>query len=184
MSQTQDAVDIKTGRNALMYYHSRSTYFFGFNYTFDQFLKQYGDKSETYQKVIGINIRSNELSDADVRKTMEGLADVGQGRIPDKTDIIRALGLTAQKIGMENSSFDFTGFATAVAGDIVNGAQKVGDNVIKTASWVLNILPFLAVGAVIFIVANQSKKLSDVDLKGLADDLVSKTRKKIKTSDT
>lgn len=160
MAENQDAIDIQTGRNAFLYYYNRSTRFFGFNYSFDQFLSQYGDKSQTYQKVIGINIRSNELSDADVRKAFHSLADVGQGRVPDKTDIIRALGLTAQKIGMENSKFDFAGFVQAVAGDVVTGAQKVGDSVITSASWILNILPFLAVGAVIFVVVTRTKQIA------------------------
>lgn len=178
MSENQDAIDIKTGRNALMYYHRQSTYFAGFNYSFADFLKQYGDKSETYQKVIGLNIRLNELSDTDVRKTMEGLADVGQGRIPDKTDIIRALGIAAQQNNVEG--FDFTGFVKAVAGDVVTGAQKVGDSVITSASWILNILPFLVVGAVIFIVAKHSKQIADVDVKSL----VTKARKKIIKSES
>lgn len=177
MSDLFVASDFNMGREALVAYHNRSTIFSNYNFTFAEFLKQYGDKAEIYQKTIGLNIRLNELSEADVRKTMEGLADIGRGRIPDKVDIIRALGISAQQNNIE--SFDFTGFVSAVAGDVVGGAQQVGNSIITSASWVLKLLPFLTVGAVIFIFARHSKQMGDVDLNGL----IKKARKKIAKSD-
>lgn len=160
MSDLFVASDFNSGREALLAYHNRSTIFSNYNFTFNEFLNQYGSKAEIYQKTIGLNIRLNELSTTDVRKTMDGLADIGQGRVPEKTDIIKALGLTAQQIGIERSSFDFTGFVGAVTSDIVGGAQEVGNSIITSASWILKLLPFLVVGALVFIVSMRTKQIA------------------------
>ncbi|KYG65266.1 hypothetical protein AZI87_11975 [Bdellovibrio bacteriovorus] len=155
------ATDLELGKQALKYFHNRSTRYSAYgNRTYEELYAVYGKKADIYADGIGLAISANNMSQGDVIKAMEGLADVAQGRIPkDHQEYIKALGNKASQI-------NYLDLTTTVAKDVgttvLDGTVTFGNSVITSMSWLTSLLPFLLIGGVIFYIYSFGKNNSTV----------------------
>lgn len=152
--------DTQTGFEAFRDFHNASAMYSAYGKSYDELLAVYGKKAPIYAEGIGLAIRLNEMSPSSVRKSMEGLADVAKGRVPkDHQEYIKFLQNQASQINW----FDLT---TTVAKETLtqttDGLVTFGNSVTKTLSWFTTLLPFLAIGGVIFYIYSFSKNNSTV----------------------
>lgn len=145
--------DTDLGRQAVTYFHNESTNYSAYNETLHSLQDRIADgKSPVYfLEGLGLAIRMIDMSDSQVRQAMEKLAHVYQGQIPRREAFHGAL---SDRIS--NPTFgDYVGatpqVAIETAGDVVKGAQAVGNAVIDTGKTLLQFGPILIVAAVIFI---------------------------------
>lgn len=138
--------DIEVGKEALKYFHNRSTRYSAYNLSFDGLLSTYGKKADIYAEGIGLVISSNQYSMDLIRKSMEDLADVAKGRVPkDHQEYIKYI----QNRGSQINWLDLTAtVAKDVAVQAAEGLQSVGDNVLSTLKilnfvWPIALLYFL-----------------------------------------
>lgn len=156
---------IVKGREAMKYFHNHASRYPGYELTFDQLLDSVGGggaKTSVFLEGLGMAIDTIQedgfLSGSKVQKSMESLADQGQGRIPsNKNAFFKALSDEAQDTTwVEASKY----VAVESAKKIGSGLVQVGDTLMSTAESLKNIFPILVVGAIIFVVVSKTRKLA------------------------
>lgn len=150
--------DVKVGRDAMIFFHNASARYSTYKLTFDELMATYGKKADIYAEGIGMAIRFNNISPSSVRKAMEGLANTAQGRIPkDHQDYINALQGEAKKINW----LDLTSaIAKETLTQSAQGLATFGNQVTSTLSTLTFLLPFLVVGAVLFVFSSRVKQVA------------------------
>ena len=138
--------DIKRGSDALVYFHNEALKYEAYgNMSFDLLKQKLSDDSHgEFLSGFGFAINTAELNESEVRRSMESLADAGQGRLPARwMDFFNAL-------KKDPSGFSFEAFVDVTANtarDVLTGVQKVGDTAVETlknASGLVTYLPYLA----------------------------------------
>lgn len=162
---TQPQNQIDKGLEALKWFHNRAASYPGYSYTFDSFQDAAAGghaKVSNFLEGLGMAIESVSnygfLNPNKVKDAMESLADKGAGKIPANPQaFFNALNDSAQDVSwLETGTYA----AKETAKEVIKGAQAVGDTVITTAKTLNMILPILAVGAVIFIVVQKTKRIA------------------------
>lgn len=165
--------DIELGREALRHFHNASIKYSVYEpENLDELVELYGKKRDIYLDGVGMVIRENGMSQHAVETAMKNLAAKAQGKIPrDHQGYVYALGNKAGQISyLDLSATVAVDVATAAA----KGAQQVGGSVLTTLSWLTALLPYLAVGGVIFYI------LSFGDVKTVANKVITKVKRKTK----
>jgi hypothetical protein len=149
------STEIKRGVDALTYFHNRALrYPENYSISFDDLKIRLSEVSKgQFLSGFGFAIENSELSERDVRESMERLADAGAGKIPSRwNDFFNAL-------HREPSGFSFDALVSTVkstASDIGSGLKQVGDvsiDTLKNAGGYVKFLPmlaFLGIGAYIW----------------------------------
>ncbi len=135
--------DIDLGRKAITYFHNYSRTMWPATYkvsSVDALIALYGKKGEIYLDGIGLTIRVNGQSEANISTAMLQLVNQTRGKIPaDHQPYIRALGGEAGKINY----LDLTASVVKeTATQVIEGAQAVGDQVIASGKLITWLLPF------------------------------------------
>lgn len=163
--------DLAIGKKALQYFFEASKSYSAFKFkSFDEFYSVYGKKADIYAEGIGLAVRVNDMSDSKVKSTMYSLAKTTQGRVPnDHQAYVSALGSQAGQINYLDLTLHV---AKDVSDKALDGAQAVGNSVIKSLDWLTTLLPFIAVGGVIFWVysiGNKNSTVSDETKRDIKD---------------
>ncbi len=168
-SQPQNSID--RGREALKYFHNQASRYPGYKLTFNALIDTLGTarQSPIQLEGIGETVISLELSTGQVQDAMESLADQGQGRVPaTPTVYFQALGNKKQEFSFIDATSEV---APEVAGNILKRVENVGtaalDTVDNATAVISNtvkslgvVLPIALVGAVLFIIYAQTKRVS------------------------
>lgn len=173
--QINSASTIDVGREAFKYFHNHASRYDAYeNKTMNEALaivSRYGRpyvSGELDLKVesifldgFGFAILELEhdglLEQSGVIKVMEDLADKAEGKLPTANSFFNAI-----KDKASNPSYiDIAKKVIPdVANQVVQGAAAVGESVIETGKWLTGLLPFLVVGAVVFVVYSKSKRIA------------------------
>lgn len=160
---TNPDTQIAKGREAIMYFHNASLTYSNYNLTLDALIDQVSKgKPSIFLEGFGFAIEQLNtdgfFSGNLVRNSMEKFAARAQGRVPDNMSaFFNALSNEATQVNW----VDATGYvAKDVAVQVGDGLVQVGETVTTTLQGLGLVLPFLVIGAVVFIVVNKSKKLA------------------------
>lgn len=160
---TNPDIQIQKGREAMVYFHNDSVVYPNYNLTLDALIHQVSKgKDSIFLEGFGFAIEQLNtdgfFSGNVVKNAMEKFARRAQGRVPDNMSaFFNALSNEATQVNW----VDATGYvAKDVAVQVGDGLVQVGETVTTTLKGLGMVLPFLVVGALIFIVAEKSKKLA------------------------
>ena len=145
--------DVELGRKAATHFHNESTRYSGYDETLDTMLsKVAGGKSPIFfLEGLGLAVRTIEMTDSQVQQAMKALASTAQGQIPRKELFHRALSDRISNPTAGDYLAATPQIALETAGEIVEGAQAVGDAVLGTGKILLAIAPILIVAGIVFI---------------------------------
>ena len=160
---TNPDTQIAKGREAMIYFHNDSVAYSNYKLTLDGLIDQISNGHPAiFLESFGFAIESLNtdgfFGGGRVKDAMESFAARAQGRVPDsQTAFFTALSDEAGQVDWVVA----TGYvAKASAVKIGEGFVEVGKTVSTTLSSIGLVLPFLAVGALIFIVVEKSKRLA------------------------
>lgn len=171
--------DLEAGKTALQYFHNGSTDYEAYKLSFEELIANYGKKADIYMDGIGMTIRHLELSQSAVREAMFALADKAQGKIPkDHQDYIRFLGNRAAEINWLEFAVEV---GKETASQTVHGLATFGESVKTTLSWFTTLLPYLAIGGVVFYIYSFSKGSASSSTEGL-NALTKAVKEKVKST--
>lgn len=148
---------VDQARKALLYFHNRSLKYSGYKITFDELLNRlYKNKPQVGLPLLNNAIVISELSESEIKRLFENLADQGKGRIPSNAnaffDVLRG----------EVSNVTWSEIREALsqsASDISQGVMSGGEGIIDTLKSLNVILPIVIVGAVIYLIIQKTRQL-------------------------
>lgn len=160
---TNPDIQIQKGREAIVYFHNESLAYPSYNLTLDALIHQVSKgKDSIFLEGFGFAVEQLNtdgfFSGNVVKNAMEKFAQRAQGRVPDNMSaFFNALSNEATSVNW----VDATGYvAKDVAVQVGEGLVEVGETVTTTLKGLSFVLPFLVIGALIFIVVEKSKKLA------------------------
>ena len=119
-----------------------------FSLSFDDFLKVYGSKTEVYLDGIGGGIREANVSDSTIDSAMRSMAIASNGKVPkNPLKMIDYLSNESVKIDWTDAVV-FT--AKESAGDILKGAESVGNQILLTGKILNWLLPVIVLVFVLY----------------------------------
>jgi len=160
MSNPQNSID--KGNQALVYFQNRAAQYSQYSLSLDELKKAvFGSDKRIPIELEGLGdlIVTLELDDRGVEDAMEALADAGQGRTPTRQSFYNALGGKASEINWLDLT---TTVASETVSQVVNGAQAAGNSIITGLSWINTLLPFVMVGAMLYLATKYSEKAGNL----------------------
>lgn len=154
--KSPNAHDIQLGLDCLKQYHNAALKFSDYpaRASFDVFKSFYGAKFDLYCENIGYGIRQAGMTPSEVSDAMQDMADAARGKIPATwNDYYTGLRDQAAKI-------NYLDVVKDTGKEILSGVQAGGNAIISTLSILTKIMPFVVVGAVLYVVSKKVKGLS------------------------
>lgn len=144
--------DVETGRKAVRIFQASTVGYPGYSETLDSLIAKVGGANpQFFLEGVGLAIRSIGMSDGQVEDAMESLAAAYQGRIPRREAFTKALSDRVSNPTAGDYIAATPQVALESAGDLVKGAQQLGDSLIAIGSTLNQFGPILIVAAIIFI---------------------------------
>ena len=147
-------------RIALRYFHNRSLKYPGYTISFDTLLtKLFKTRVTQSLSALSAAITYSELSESDIKRIFESLADEGQGRIPKSANAFYDA-LRGEVTGV--SWRDVQEIVVNSASDVATGVITGGQAVIDTAKSLSVVVPIAIVAGVLFVIYSYSKRAASV----------------------
>jgi hypothetical protein len=160
---TNPEIQIKKGREAVIYFHNDSVVYPNYGLTLEGLIAQVSNNHpEIFLEGFGFAIENLNMDGffggGRVKDAMEKFAARAQGRVPSNMSaFFNALSDEATQVNW----VDATGFVTKeVASQVIEGVAEVGTTITDTLGSLKTILPIVLVGAVVFIIATRAKQLA------------------------